>query len=455
MQPVSLETVAAVTGGDLFICGAEPRPVTGVVRDSREVRPGDLFLCIPGERVDGHDFAPAAWGAGAACCLAQRPLVSPAGPYILVPDVLRAVQKLAAWYRGQLRIPIVGIVGSVGKTTAKEMTAAVLGARWNVLKTPANLNNELGVPLTLLSIGPEHEAAVVEMGISDFGEMDRLGAMVRPDLCLFTVVGHAHLEFLGDLDGVLRAKAEVFRHMPPDGAAILNGDDEKLAACSPGVPRILCGLNERNDLRAEKLRVIGTDMIRFEIAGRGLRFDAGIHAYGVHNVTAALLAAAAGLRLGMTPEEIVRGLDAYRPMSGRSMVEKVGELTVINDCYNANPDSTAAALHALAALPSPRMAFLGDMKELGPREAELHYETGALSAKLGIEKAVLCGPLAEHMARGRRETAPGADTKWYATLNELLASDLPLKGRWSVLVKASHSMGFERIVQALESGDAD
>ena len=207
MTNISLEKIAAVTGGDLVI--KEDLPIAdahGMVRDSREVKAGNIFLCIPGERVDGHNFANAAFAAGAACCICQRPLEDPYGHYILVNNVLEAAKALGAWYRSQLAIPVIGIVGSVGKTTAKELTAAVLGARYKVLKTSGNLNNELGVPLTLMSIDDSHEAAVVEMGISDFGEMDRLGAMARPDVCIFTVVGHAHLEFLHDLKGVLKAK---------------------------------------------------------------------------------------------------------------------------------------------------------------------------------------------------------------------------------------------------------
>ncbi len=452
MTSISLETIAAVTGGDLVIGeNMSAAPANGMVRDSREVKPGNIFLCIPGERVDGHSFANTALRAGAACCIAQRPLENAKGPYILVPDVLTAAKALGAWYRSRLHIPVIGIVGSVGKTTAKELTAAVLSAKYKVLKTSGNLNNELGVPLTLMSIDDSHEAAVVEMGISDFGEMDRLGAMAKPDICVFTVVGHAHLEFLHDLGGVLQAKGEVFRHMPEDGLAVLNGDDEYLRGYDPGINRVLCGMDAACGVRAENIVAHGSESLEFDIATDTLRFPVRLNAFGLHIVTNALLAAAVGLRCGLTPDEIAHGLAEYRPIDGRAKVEKAGALTVINDCYNANPDSTLAALRSLATLEGGKCAILGDMKELGPDEDELHRQIGRQTAMLGIDQAIFCGPLAKAMAEGRREVAPDASTEYYATLDELLAQALPLGGGIAnALVKASHSMHFERIVAALK-----
>lgn len=452
MTNISLETIAAVTGGDLVIKENLPLcPARGMVRDSREVQTGNIFLCIPGERVDGHSFAAMAFQKGAACCICQKQLENAEGHYILVDDVLTAAKKLGTWYREQLTIPVIGIVGSVGKTTAKELTAAVLGARFNVLKTSGNLNNELGVPLTLMSIDDSHEAAVVEMGISDFGEMDRLGAMAKPNVCVFTVVGHAHLEFLHDLRGVLKAKAEIFPHMPKDGLAVLNGDDPLLAAYDPGLTTLLCGTGAGCDVRAENIRANRAESLEFDIVTNTVRFPAKLHAFGLHIVTSALLAAAVGMHCGLTPDEIVRGLAAYRPIDGRAKVESTDKLTVINDCYNANPDSTLAALRSLATLEGGKCAILGDMKELGPDELELHRSIGRATVQLGIDRAVFCGPLAKAMEEGRLEADPNAATEYYATLDELLASALPMGvDIRNVLVKASHSMRFERIVAALK-----
>ena len=456
MIPCRLEEIAAAVKGRLeYRPGTAPIPVTGMVRDSREVKEGSLFLCIPGSRVDGHDYANAAFLKGAACCLIQRSIPDAQGPTILVEDVLKAAQDLAAWYRSRLTIPVVGVVGSVGKTTAKEMIAAVLSAKYRVWKTPANLNNELGVPLSLTGIDGDTEAAVIEMGISSFGEMDRLGAMVRPDICVFTVVGHAHLEFLGNLEGVRRAKSEVFRHMEPTGLAVFNGDDPMLAGFDPGIPRVLCGVGENCRIRGEDIRAEGAEAIRFTLLMDDERIPVTLHAYGMPSVPAALLAAAVGHRLGLSPEEIRAGLESYRPPEGRSYVEKLGEMTLINDCYNANPDSTAAALRSLSALPGEKIAILGDMKELGPQETRLHREIGRLTAELGIPKAVFCGPLAKAMAEGRLEADHDAATLWFPDTDTLLRELTLSRGQCAVLVKASHSMGFDRIVKKLrEAKDA-
>ena len=240
MIPVTLKTVAEVTCGTL-VGGNGSVTLTGVVRDNREIKEGNLFVCFKGERSDGHDFANKAFEAGAAACLAQREIPDAKGPYILVEDTFTALKALAKYYRSLLNIPVIGVTGSVGKTTAKEMTAAVLSSKLKVLKTDANLNNEIGVPLTLLSITEEHQAAVVEMGISEFGEMSRLAEMVRPDICIMTTIGFCHLETLGDLDGVLKAKSEVFEFMNENGVAIVNGDDEKLAEFDPKVRKITFG----------------------------------------------------------------------------------------------------------------------------------------------------------------------------------------------------------------------
>ncbi|MBQ6540131.1 MAG: UDP-N-acetylmuramoyl-tripeptide--D-alanyl-D-alanine ligase, partial [Oscillospiraceae bacterium] len=214
MKPLSLEKIAQVTGGEYHGDDSlKGTLIANVVKDNREATEGSLFVCIPGAKVDGHDFAGSAYEKGAVCCLAEK-MLDTDKPFVLVENTAKALAKLASYYRGLFDIPVVGITGSVGKTTSKEMTAAVLSERFNVLKTTANLNNELGVPLTLLSLREAHTAAVIEMGISDFGEMSVQAEMVRPTACIFTNVGYCHLEQLGDTRGVLRAKSEIFAYMP-------------------------------------------------------------------------------------------------------------------------------------------------------------------------------------------------------------------------------------------------
>ena len=450
MKPVTLKTIADVTGGKL-VGGGEDTLITGVVRDNREVKDGFLFVCFPGARVDGHDFASDAFSKGAAACLAQRELSDAAGPYILVEDTFTALKELAKYYRSLLNIPIIGVTGSVGKTTAKEMTAAALSAKLNVLKTAANLNNEIGVPLTLLSITEEHDAAVVEMGISDFGEMARLADMVRPDICIMTTIGFCHLETLGDLDGVLRAKSEVFEYMGENGVAIVNGDDEKLGAFDPGVRKITFGYGENNDWRGVNVRTDGTEGVLCDITNPDGAFSAYIPAFGSHMVLGALPAAIAARLLGLTDEEIERGLLKYAPVGGRANIQETGYIRIINDCYNANPNSMAASLASLSEVEGRKVAILGDMKELGAASRDLHRSIGDLAGQYKIDSLICLGAEAEFIYKGF--IAGGYETEaWHFPMKEAMFSVLPrlIKEGDTVLVKASHSMGFDEVVEELK-----
>ena len=253
MTGMTIEKALKACGGRYCGEGELSRELGRVVIDSREILPGDLFVAYKGEKLDGHDYISAALDKGAAGCLAERVPEGEMRGVILVPDVQSALEDIAAAYRDTLSLPIVGITGSVGKTSAKEMISAVLSSRWRVRKTDKNLNNQIGVPMTLSRIAPEDEVAVVEMGISGFGEMSRLGRMVRPQIAVYTLIGHAHLEFLHDLDGVLRAKTEMIDYLPEDGLVIMNGDDEKLRGFDCPRRRIFVGLGENCEVRAEDI----------------------------------------------------------------------------------------------------------------------------------------------------------------------------------------------------------
>jgi UDP-N-acetylmuramoyl-tripeptide--D-alanyl-D-alanine ligase len=425
--------------------------VAGVVKDDREAFEGCLFVCVKGQRADGHDFYGAARSRGAVCALAER---APAGggDHILVESTLAALRALAAHYRRKFNMPIIGVTGSVGKTTAKEMIAAVLGTRYNVHKTPMNLNNEIGVPLTLLSMREEHTAAVIEMGISDCGEMGRLAEMARPTHCVMTSIGRCHLDTLGDLDGVLRAKSEIFEYMPRGSIAVVNGDDSHLRdlRLGPGIRKLTYGTGAGLDFRAENVATRGTRGITCDIVTGAEHFAAEIPAFGAHFVSAALAAAAVGSLLGATGAETARGLLEYRPVSGRADVMYTGKLTVIDDCYNANPDSVAASLRALCSLPGRRVAILGDMNELGPRSDALHRETGLLAAELGVDCLICCGERAEMIYKGF--ISSGRESEGYHfPFKDALLSRLPglVKPGDCVLVKASHSHNFGVITAAL------
>ena len=449
MKPFLLSDALRATEGRYY--GDEAaldREVSRVTSDSRDAGPGALFVAFRGNRVDGHDFMAGCVERGAVGCVSEREPHEGERPAIRVESSLKAVGALAAWHRSRFDIPVVGITGSVGKTTTKEMTAAVLSQRYLTHKTQKNFNNELGVPRTLLGLDDAHEAAVVEMGISDFGEMRRLTSMVRPTVAVFSVIGDAHLEFLGDRAGVLRAKAEIFEGMGADGLAVLNGDDPLLARYEPNMRRVLYGLGEHCDVRAENVQNLGEDGIALTVRHAKGAFEARIPAFGSHMVYAALAAAAVGLELGLTDGEIARGIAAYRTVGDRARVLHAGDVTVVSDCYNANPNSCCAALDSLAALPGRRVCVLGDMLELGEQTAALHRGVGEYAAKLGIERIVACGPLSAHIADGAK--AAGGDAVYYPDRDALIA-DLPklVRPGDSVLVKASHSMAFERIVEKL------
>ena len=419
--------------------------ITAITTDSRTITPGCLFAAIPGARADGHDFVPAVAEMGAACALVNR-FVEGNIPQIAVPDTQAALRQIAAFYRSQFDIPFVGVTGSVGKTTAKEMIAAVLSARFDTLKTEKNFNNELGVPLTLFRLRKHHEAAVVEMGISGFGEMTRLTDMVHPQIAVFTLIGDAHLEFLGDRRGVLRAKTEMLGGMPHNGTVIANGDDELLRSHDFGRRTVLFGTGENCDIRAVEIRNDGTAGMFCVIEGDGRHIPVRIPAFGQHLVYAALMGAAVGMELGLTDEEIRQGITRFETVGSRGRIVETGYITVLDDCYNANPTSTESALKSLIALPGRHIAILGDMLELGENAAALHYSLGRTAAALGV-RLLCCGELSRYTASGA-----GEDTCWFADTSSLLEA-LPklVQAGDAVLVKASHAMGFEAVVKALEA----
>ena len=450
MKHLTPQIIADITGGEYIGCDEDRNVhVQGAVRDHREVAPGNLFICIPGARVDGHAFAHSAFEAGAACCLAERVLMDVTEPYVIVKSTLEAVKTLGRYYRGLFNIPVIGITGSVGKTTAKELVASTLGARFGVLKTSENLNNELGVPLTLLALTDQHEAAVIEMGISDFGEMSVLAEMVRPDILVMTTIGPAHLDALGDLDGVLKAKTEAFLYMQASGIGILNGDDEFLRKYDPGLRKITFGQGRGNDFRAENICVEGTAAVSCDIVSAQSRFRVTIPAFGEHLAMMALPAVAVGRLLGMSDEEITRGLKAYTPVGGRSNVKKTGSLTLIDDCYNASPTSVKAALKSLSGLSGRRVAILGDMLELGDYADGLHREVGEAAYQHALDLLICCGDQAKRIYDGFTGTG-GIGARYFETKAALIA-ELPklIEKDDIVLVKASHSMGFSEIADHL------
>ena len=454
MKGMTISNITKACGGDFFGSDAvSDREVSNITTDSRLVSDGCLFCALKGERSDGHDFIAAAARDGAICALVERTpdVPVPGANYILVPSTAAAIQAIAAFYRSMFSIPFIGVIGSVGKTTMKEMLAAVLSERYNVLKTEGNFNNELGVPLTLFRLVDSYKAAVVEMGISDFGEMRRLTRMVRPDMAVFTAVGDSHLRQLGSLQGVLRAKSEIVEGMSPSSVMFINGDDEILAAADFGIKTVRFGLGDGCSPRAVSIKGRGTDGTVCDIIEGENRFSITIPFFGIHMVYAALGAWSVARSMGLSADEITSGIKKYSAAGGRSGVVRGSFCTVIDDCYNANPTSTISALRSLGALPGRRVAILGDMLELGDEEKLLHRSVGIAAEDQGIELVLTFGSLSGYISGGKSEAGSTLFLHYNDKAELIKALPKHITKNDTVLVKASHSMRFGEIVEALRS----
>ena len=427
------------------------KEVRFITTDSRAAGQDCLFIAIKGEKFDGHDFMRTAVEQGALCCVAEKAPESLNVPYILVDSTLAAARDIAAYYRSRFNIPFIGITGSVGKTTFKEIISSVLSTKYRVLKTPGNFNNEIGVPLSVFGLKDFHEAAVLEMGISDFGEMSRLGAIVRPDMAVFSAIGDSHLEYLGSREGVLKAKSEMLDYMPDSGVVFVNGDDELLNGIECKQEKISFGIGKKCDVRAENINNRGLDGIGLDIMALNRRIPVKINAYGNHMITAALAAASVAMKMGLTDEEIISGINAYHSADRRSSVITSGRCRIIDDCYNANPTSVESSLMSLKSITTRKVCILGDMLELGKDSSELHKKIGRIASQMGLDLIICCGSLAEDIHKGIVDSQGDNSTVYFARKDELAVAlnDLIQQGD-TVLVKASRGMKFEEIVNTLK-----
>lgn len=449
MKDMTLENIARVCHGSYY--GPQEYKqecVQGIAIDSRQIEPGWLFVATKGERVDGHSFVGQVMEKGALCVLVEKkPDID--CPYILVEDSFRALKDMAAFYRSRLSCKVVGITGSVGKTSTKEMIAGVLSAKYNVLKTAGNFNNEVGVPLTLFRLREEHEVAVVEMGISDFGEMSRLTAMVRPDISVITNIGECHLENLGDRDGVLKAKTEIFEGMADDGYAVLNGQDDKLLTIEEvkgKAPRFFGA----EDCYAEHIVSKGLLGSTCVIHCEDMTVDADIRVQGVHQVKNAMAAVCVAKILGLKKEEIEKGIKSVVALAGRGEIIAGDRYTLIDESYNANPVSMKATLDALSQTEGRRVAILGDMFELGENSDMLHKEVGSYAKEAGVDLLICIGENARYIFEGASEAQGITKICYFATKEEFITQkeELLLTGD-TILIKASHGMHFETLKEEL------
>jgi UDP-N-acetylmuramoyl-tripeptide--D-alanyl-D-alanine ligase len=449
-------SAARATGGRVV---GERVSFARVTTDSRALAPGDLFVALKGERFDGHDFVPAALAGGAAAALvAESRAGALAGNLVVVPDPLAALGALAAHWRGRFRIPLVVVVGSNGKTTVKEMLASILRAHYGdaqVLATRGNLNNAIGLPSTLLSLRDAHRAAVIELGMNHRGETAELAPIAQPTIVLINNAQREHQQFMGSVGEVAAEHASAIGVLPAGGVAVLNADDahvelwREAVAAQPGVCALEFALDHPAVVRGraiaggvELATPAGDASVRLAITGR-------------HNAANALAAATAALAVGVPLAAVVRGLEAFRPAPGRLVATHAScGASLIDDTYNANPDSVRAAIDVLASSPAPRWLVLGDMGEVGAQGPAFHLEVGSYARECGVERLYGAGP-----QMGEAVAAFGEGASHFESVDEAAASVAAAlaaerdAARVTVLVKGSRFMGMERVVAAL-GGDA-
>ena len=458
--PFTLAQAAAWTGGEI-VRGAPETELTGVSIDTRAVASGELFVAIRGPNHDAHDYAGQAAASGAAGLLVERGRALPEDvpadlPVLAVEDTTVALGALGAGHRAEFRGPVIAITGSNGKTTTKEMCAAILGTRAPCLKNRGNWNNEYGLPLTLLERGTQHRAAVVELGMNRRGEIARLTALARPTIAVITNVGTAHIEHLGSRDEIAREKGDILSGLDAKGVAVLNADDPRVMAQAGRAPgRVLTFARDADaDVRAERVTSLGERGCAFDLVAPEGRQPVHVNGLGDVTVTNAVAAAAAALAAGCTLADVAEGLAAYQPVGGRmERVTLPRNVIVINDTYNANPQSMEVALRSLAELrgSSRGVAVLGDMGELGEGGAEAHRATGRLAAELGVDFLFTLGDFAALTADAAVESGMARERVHAGTdADDVVAALRPiLQGNDWVLVKGSRSMRMERVVEAL------
>lgn len=453
MIPMTVKELLEATGGRLMGGSQDVnKEFTGVKTDNRECTAGDLFIAIVGEKNDAHRFIPGALEKGAAGCLISREPESYEADrfYVLVKDTTLALGDLARCYRGKFHIPVIGVTGSVGKTTTKDMIAAVLSARFNVLKTAGNLNNNFGVPRMLLQLEKEHEIAVIEMGMNHLGEIDYLTKIARPDAAVITNVGDAHIGNLGSRENILKAKSEIFAGLSEKGIAVLNGDDGLLRTLEGKIPFPIrwAGQGEDCDYRAVDIDDSFPDKLVFTAKTPHGSFPLEVPQPGRHMLYSVMTAAALGQYFGMTNEEIAQGVSSYVPTAMRLDIRELeGNTVLYNGAYNANSDSMISALRTMCAARTARKAaVLGDMLEQGDFEEELHRKVGRAAAECRLDTLVTVGRAAGAYLADEAKKAGLKDVRVCRDLEEAkeVLKDLVMEDT-AILFKASHSMHLEKL----------
>lgn len=447
MKAFTLQEAAAALGLPQMQAQAT---LADVCTDTRKIQPGSLFVCLRGERFDGHSFASQAAQLGAAALLVDHPVDADV-PQLVVTDTGKALLQLAGWYRRRFQLPVVGLTGSVGKTTTKEFIALVLGAKYNTLKTQGNLNNEIGVPQMLFRLEDSHTAAVIEMGMNHFGEISRLTRAVAPTVGLITNIGVSHIENLGSRAGILQAKLEILEGMAPDAPLIVNIDNDMLRTVKLGDRPLLTFAidDQRADFTATDIAEQGSTTT-FTVHHSTFTRPVTIPTVGIHNVYNALAAMAVGYVTGVDPAAAASALANYVPAGMRQNLVQVGGMQVIEDCYNASPDSMRAALQTLGKLPvHRRYAVLGAMLELGDYAKEAHTQVGKMAAENGIDGVLAYGADAAYIVEAAKQA--GLENARLFDTKEALAQSLAqqVQPGDGVLFKGSRGMHLEDVMHTV------
>lgn len=451
---LTAEQIVKACGG-ILLCGDPKTEITSFSTDSRNIQPGCLFVPIKGERTDAHIYIEATLAAGAAGTFTQHHTV-PAGDshvWIYVEDTTRALQKTAAWYRSQFHIPLVGITGSVGKTTTKEMVALAMSSAYHTMRTEGNQNSQIGLPLTMFRLSEEDEAAVIEMGMSEFGEMARLSAIAKPTMAVMTNIGLSHIGQLKTQENILKEKLHITDGFGSENVLILNGDDPLLASVqgTTDFPVISYGLGADCEYRAEDIESDETGT-SFVLVHKGLHLPVFVPAFGIHMVYNALAAVAAAEAAGADPAAAAAALREYKPLAMRQQRYEANGLTVIDDTYNASPDSMMGNIDVLCSMKATgrRIAVLADMLELGDVSVEAHRSVGRRCAQKKVDILYVIGQEAREIAVGAKELAPEMDCREFMDNASALASlKETVRAGDIVLVKGSRGMHTDEIVHGL------
>lgn len=460
MKPIFIEEIIKAVNGKIDKnINTQNIYVDNISTDTRNIKDGDLFIPIKGDNFDGHNFIQSAFEKGAKICLSEK-FLETKGILIKVDNTKQALKDLAEYYRNIFDVTVVAITGSMGKTTTKDMIASVLSQKYNVVKTEGNFNNEIGLPLSVFKIEPETEVVVLEMGTNNFGEIRELSKIARPDIAIITNIGRVHTETLGSRDGVLRAKYEIFDYLNKDGLKILNGDDDILINLKDKnklgkyISSHFYSFENREEAYATDITENGIESIFCKINYFEKKFEVKINHPAKYMVSSALVSTLVGERLELSAEQIKKGIECFKPSKMRMEIIKTSNYTIINDVYNANPDSMKSALDILEKDKGRKVAILGDMFELGEQSEKIHYEVGAYSAQKELNEIIFIGKLAYNMLKGAKDVIENKNKyitlNYFETQEEFFNSiESILKKGDIILLKASRGMQFEKTVDKI------